>query len=333
MVDLSALIRRESQLDDHPPAPPASTPPVPLRRPPPARPREPRLAPAARRVQANGDPAQAAHGLIASSGSGWPGSGPAGGRPSSSCRPTPSCGGSGAASASTGPGSPAGPPGAARPSTPRSRALVRRMAAANPLWGAPRIHGELLKLGIDVAERTVSRLIPKRRTPPSQTWRTFLDQPRPGPGLHRFLHGAHRWLARPLRPRRARPPSPARRPLQRHRASHRGLDRPADRGRLPGRLRAVLPPPRSRRFAHAAPGICSSKPTSALNSELTSPSGDRLRKHQKVGSIQRRLNQTQGIELDGRVRAVRAGVDPACPRSDHRRVTSRPRVPDALAFG
>ena len=48
------------------------------------------------------------------------------------------------------------------------------MAAANPLWGAPRIHGELLKLGIAVAERTVSRLLPKRRTPPSQTWRTFL---------------------------------------------------------------------------------------------------------------------------------------------------------------
>ena len=48
------------------------------------------------------------------------------------------------------------------------------MAAANPLWGAPRIHGELLKLGIDIAERTVSRLIPKRRPRPSQTWRTFL---------------------------------------------------------------------------------------------------------------------------------------------------------------
>jgi hypothetical protein len=45
-------------------------------------------------------------------------------------------------------------------------ALVRKMAAANPLWGAPRIHGELLKLGIEVAERTVSRLIPKRPTPP-----------------------------------------------------------------------------------------------------------------------------------------------------------------------
>ena len=48
------------------------------------------------------------------------------------------------------------------------------MAAANPLWGAPRIDGELLKLGIDVAERTVSRLISKCRPPPSQTWRTFL---------------------------------------------------------------------------------------------------------------------------------------------------------------
>jgi putative transposase len=51
-------------------------------------------------------------------------------------------------------------------------AVVRKMAAANPLWGAPRIHGELCKLGIELAERTVSRLMPKR--PPSQTWRTFL---------------------------------------------------------------------------------------------------------------------------------------------------------------
>ena len=54
------------------------------------------------------------------------------------------------------------------------RALVARMAAANPLWGAPRIHAELRKLGIDIGERTVSRLIAKRRTPPSQTWRTVL---------------------------------------------------------------------------------------------------------------------------------------------------------------
>jgi transposase InsO family protein len=55
------------------------------------------------------------------------------------------------------------------------KALVTRMATANTLWGAPRIHGELVKLGIDVSQRTVSRLIPKRRPRPSQTWRTFLD--------------------------------------------------------------------------------------------------------------------------------------------------------------
>jgi len=54
------------------------------------------------------------------------------------------------------------------------RALVREMATANPLWGAPRIHGELRKLGVEVSERTVSRLLGHRRRPPSQTWRTFL---------------------------------------------------------------------------------------------------------------------------------------------------------------
>ncbi|MDB4303448.1 transposase [Desulfosarcina sp.] len=49
------------------------------------------------------------------------------------------------------------------------------MAIANPLWGAPRIHGELLKLGIEISEHTVSNLMPRRDTkPPSQTWRTFL---------------------------------------------------------------------------------------------------------------------------------------------------------------
>lgn len=67
------------------------------------------------------------------------------------------------------------PTGGRPPVNPELRALVARMTGANPLWGAPRIHGELLKLGIDVAERTVSRLLPKRRTPPSQTWRAFLD--------------------------------------------------------------------------------------------------------------------------------------------------------------
>src|SRR5882672_5242114 len=53
--------------------------------------------------------------------------------------------------------------------------LVRTMALANPLWGAPRIHGELLKLGLDVSQRTVGRLMPRCAKPPSQTWRTFLE--------------------------------------------------------------------------------------------------------------------------------------------------------------
>jgi transposase InsO family protein len=66
------------------------------------------------------------------------------------------------------------PTGGRPPVNPQLKALVRKMAAANPFWGAPRIHAEVLKLGIDVAERTISRLIPKRRSPPSQTWRTFL---------------------------------------------------------------------------------------------------------------------------------------------------------------
>jgi transposase InsO family protein len=49
-----------------------------------------------------------------------------------------------------------------------------KIAAANPLWGAPRIHGELGKLGIAVSERTVSRLVRRPHRPRSQTWRTFL---------------------------------------------------------------------------------------------------------------------------------------------------------------
>jgi hypothetical protein len=48
------------------------------------------------------------------------------------------------------------------------------MSIANPLWGAPRIHGELLKLGIDVGQTSVAKYIVKRREPPSQGWKTFL---------------------------------------------------------------------------------------------------------------------------------------------------------------
>jgi transposase InsO family protein len=54
------------------------------------------------------------------------------------------------------------------------RQLIHEMSVANPLWGAPRIHGELLKLGIDVGQTTVAKYMARRRQPPSQGWRTFL---------------------------------------------------------------------------------------------------------------------------------------------------------------
>src|SRR6476659_1960045 len=64
---------------------------------------------------------------------------------------------------------------AGRPSVPPEiRRLIREMSLANPLWGAPRIHGELLKLGIDVGQTSVAKYMARRRRPPSQGWRPFL---------------------------------------------------------------------------------------------------------------------------------------------------------------
>jgi transposase InsO family protein len=62
-----------------------------------------------------------------------------------------------------------------RPIVPADvRALIRTMSHANPLWGAPRIHGELQKLGVVLSQSTVAKYMARRRRPPSQTWRTFL---------------------------------------------------------------------------------------------------------------------------------------------------------------
>jgi putative transposase len=55
------------------------------------------------------------------------------------------------------------------------RGLIRQICTANPLWGAPRIHGELLKLGIEVSQATVGRYMPWRPREPSSTWRSFLQ--------------------------------------------------------------------------------------------------------------------------------------------------------------
>jgi len=63
-----------------------------------------------------------------------------------------------------------------RPGVPQEvRILIRLMSRNNPRWGAPRIHGELLKLGIEITEPTVAKYMVRLRRPPSQTWRTFLE--------------------------------------------------------------------------------------------------------------------------------------------------------------
>jgi len=59
------------------------------------------------------------------------------------------------------------------------RELIRRMSRANPLWGAPRIHGELLKLGLAVSQAAVSKYMLRPRRPPSQAWRAFLKNHAP----------------------------------------------------------------------------------------------------------------------------------------------------------
>src|SRR5579864_4151376 len=65
---------------------------------------------------------------------------------------------------------------AGRPTISREvRDLIRRMSRENALWGAPHIHGELLKLGIEISETSVAKYMLRHRKPPSQTWRTFLN--------------------------------------------------------------------------------------------------------------------------------------------------------------
>jgi len=67
-----------------------------------------------------------------------------------------------------------------RPAIPTGiRSLVLQMSRENPIWGAPRIHGELLKLGIEIAQSSVAKYMERRRGPPSQGWRTFLHNHAP----------------------------------------------------------------------------------------------------------------------------------------------------------
>ncbi len=68
-----------------------------------------------------------------------------------------------------------------RPSIPQDvRDLIRRISQDNPLWGAPRVHGELLMLGIEISQATVANYMMRQRKPPSQSWRTFIRNQTPG---------------------------------------------------------------------------------------------------------------------------------------------------------
>ena len=73
-----------------------------------------------------------------------------------------------------------------RPAVPAEiRQLIWQMSIANPLWGAPRIHGELLKLGIDIGQTSAAKYMACRRGPPSQGWKTF---------LRNHADGLRRWI-------------------------------------------------------------------------------------------------------------------------------------------
>ena len=85
-----------------------------------------------------------------------------------------------------------------RPTVPLEiRQLIREMSLANPLWGAPRIHGELLKLGIAIGQTSVAKYMARRRGPPSQGWRTF-TQPCRRYRRHGPVRGADDFFPAPL---------------------------------------------------------------------------------------------------------------------------------------
>ena len=110
----------------------------------------------------------------------------------------------------------AGKPG--RPPIEREiRDLIRRMSRENPTWGAPRIVSELALLGHDVAEQTVAKYMVRTRKPPSQTWRTFLDNHVPDIAACDFFTDSDRDLPGPVRLHRAPPRPAAGRSLQRDR--------------------------------------------------------------------------------------------------------------------
>ena len=121
-----------------------------------------------------------------------------------------------------------------RPSVPKeTRELIRTMSRDKALWGAPRIHSELLKLGIKVSQASVAKYMVRHPKPPSQTWRTFLANHVSQMVSVDFLHRTHDFVPRTLcfhcpGSRPSTHPS-----FQRHGPSDCGVDRTANRRSLP----------------------------------------------------------------------------------------------------
>jgi hypothetical protein len=107
------------------------------------------------------------------------------------------------------------------------RQLIRTMSRENPLWGAPHIHGELLNLGIDIGETSVSKYLVRHHKPPFQTRRTFLDNHVKSMVSVDFFTVPTNPLPSPVRVPGAGARPAAHSAFWRHRLSDRGMDRPA----------------------------------------------------------------------------------------------------------
>jgi len=118
-----------------------------------------------------------------------------------------------------------------RPSVSREiMELIRQMSKANPLWGAPRIHGELLKLGIEISQATVAKYMVRRHKPPSQMWRTFLENHVQQLVSNRLSGCKDREFSLAVCTSGGRPSPASSNSLQCDGASHRRMDGKANRG-------------------------------------------------------------------------------------------------------
>jgi putative transposase len=124
--------------------------------------------------------------------------------------------------------------------------VIHKMTLANPGWGAPRIHGELLKLGFELSQATVAKYLVRQRRPPSQSLAHVSQQPHPELGLCRFLRGSHDHLPTSVCFCDSLPRSPASYSSRGDRESHFAMDAPATPGGSPVGQGTWLSPSRSR---------------------------------------------------------------------------------------